>query len=238
MAGEGKRFWNRGYTFPKPLIPIQNMNGDPMIKVVVENLRLDANYIYICREEHANKYNIESTLKLITPLYKFLTIDYLTEGSVCTCLLAEKYINNETPLLLADCDHFPIWNEKDFIEFTTSDIDGITVTFPNSHPKFSYVKIDENKNVIEIREKDVISNLANVGIYYWKRGSDYVKYAKKMISKNLRVNNEFYNAPVFNEAIKDKKKIRIYQIDKQWELGTPEDLEYFISNYRPQLKVR
>jgi thiamine pyrophosphate-dependent acetolactate synthase large subunit-like protein len=67
-----------------------------------------------------------------------------------------------------------------------------------------------------------------VGIYYWKKGSDYVKYAEQMIAKDIRVNNEFYVCPVFNEAIQDNKKVRIKKIDRMWGIGTPEDLSYFL----------
>ena len=87
---------------------------------------------------------------------------------------------------------------------------------------------DENDNVIEVAEKKPISDKATVGIYYWKKGSDYIKYAKKMIKKDIRINNEFYICPVYNEALKDKKKIITKDIKEMWGLGTPEDLEYFI----------
>jgi dTDP-glucose pyrophosphorylase len=86
-------------------------------------------------------------------------------------------------------------------------------------------------NVVEVAEKKPISDIATVGIYYWKNGSDYVKYAEQMISKNIRVNNEFYVCPVFNEAINDNKKVKTFNIEKMWGLGTPEDLEYFLKYY-------
>ena len=93
------------------------------------------------------------------------------------------------------------------------------------------MKTDEN-DIVTAVEKNVISNNATVGIYFWKKGSDYVKYAKQMIKKNIRVNNEFYVCPVFNEAIQDKKIIKIKKIDKMWGLGTPEDLDYFYKNFK------
>ena len=111
-----------------------------------------------------------------------------------------------------------------------TDSDGGILTFTNTHPKWSYVKIDSSENVIEVAEKKPISNIATVGIYYWKRGSDYVKYAEQMINKDIRVNNEFYVCPVFNQAIEDGKKIKIFNANNMWGLGTPEDLEYFIKN--------
>jgi hypothetical protein len=55
-----------------------------------------------------------------------------------------------------------------------------------------------------------------------------------MINKDIRVNNEFYVCPVFNEAIADGKKIRIKEIEKDgmWGIGTPEDLNYFLEHYK------
>ena len=81
-----------------------------------------------------------------------------------------------------------------------------------------------------VAEKKVISANATVGVYYWKKGSDYVSFAESMIKKNIRVNNEFYVCPVFNEAIKDGKKIKTFDIEKMWGLGTPEDLSIFLNN--------
>ena len=106
------------------------------------------------------------------------------------------------------------------------------LTFNSTHPKWSYAKLNDLGFVTEVAEKKPISDLATVGIYYWRKGSDYVKYAEQMIDKNIRVNTEFYVCPVFNEAIQDNKKVRTYNIDKMWGLGTPEDLEYFLKNYK------
>ena len=106
-------------------------------------------------------------------------------------------------------------------------IDAGILTFESTHPKWSYAKLNESGFVSEVAEKNPISKNATVGVYYWNKGSDYVKYAEQMINKNVRVNNEFYVCPVFNEAIEDGKRIKTYDIDKMWGLGTPEDLETF-----------
>ena len=108
------------------------------------------------------------------------------------------------------------------------DLDGGIVTFKSTHPKWSFVKINEQGYVTDVAEKNPISDIATVGIYYWKHGSDYVKYAEQMIQKNIRVNNEFYVCPVFNQAILDNKKIKTFDISKMWGLGTPEDLQLFL----------
>jgi len=112
--------------------------------------------------------------------------------------------------------------------------DGGILTFKATHPKWSFARIDSDGFVTEVAEKKPISDVATVGFYYWKHGSDYVKYAEEMIEKNIRFNNEFYVCPVFNQAINDDKKIITSNIDKMWGLGTPEDLDFFLKHYKEE----
>lgn len=228
MAGAGSRFANVGYTFPKPLIQVGNK---PMIQVVIENLNINANFIFLVRTEHYEKYNLKSFLNVVAPNCNIVLVDELTEGACCTTLLAEEYINNDNPLLIANSDQFMEWSSGEFYHSVNSPgIDGSIITFHNNHPKWSYVKCDDYGNVKELKEKEVISNDATVGIYYWSKGSDYVNYSHQMIDKDLKVNGEFYVAPVYNEAIEDGKVIKTYKIDKMWGLGTPEDLNYYLEH--------
>lgn len=228
MAGAGSRFEQAGYTFPKPLIDVK---GKPMIQVVIENLNIDANFIYIVQQKHREKYNLDTLLNLITPGCKIVEVDGITEGAACTALLAKEYINNDAPLFFANSDQFVEWDSNEFMyKMQETDADGGIVTFKATHPKWSFAKLNENGLITEVAEKNPISDNATVGFYYWKHGSDFVKYAEQMIANNTRVNNEFYVCPVFNEAIKDNKQIRSFEIDKMWGLGTPEDLRYFIEN--------
>lgn len=232
MAGAGSRFSNSGYTFPKPLIEI---NGKPMIQVVVENLNIEANYTFIVQKNHYQKYSLQYLLNLIAANCNIVQVDGVTEGAACTTLLAKKYIDNGDPLLIANSDQFLEWNSNECLyAFNADGIDGGIITFKATHPKWSYVKIGDDGFISEVAEKKPISDNATVGIYFWKRGSDYVKYAEQMIEKNIRTNNEFYVCPVFNEAIQDGKKVRIKDIDRMWGLGTPEDLDYFLKNYKYQ----
>lgn len=229
MAGAGNRFKEAGYDAPKPLIDV---NHKTMIQTVVDNLNIEANYTYIVRSEHYDKYNLEYILNMYTPNCNIIQVKDLTEGAACTVLLAKSLINNDNPLLLANSDQFVEWNSNDFMyKMQNRDCDGGLLTFNDDNPKWSFVKVDENNYITEVAEKHPISNIATVGIYYWKRGSDFVKYAEQMIQKNIRVNNEFYICPVFNQAIEDNKKFQIYNIDKMWGLGTPQDLEYFLNNF-------
>jgi HAD superfamily hydrolase (TIGR01509 family) len=228
MAGAGSRFQQAGYTFPKPLIEV---NGKPMIQVVVDNLNVDANFIFVVQKDHREKYNLDTLLNLITPNCKIVEVDGLTEGAACTTLLAKEYIDNDAPLLMANSDQFLEWDSNEFMyKMIEQRVDGGIVTFTSTHPKWSFAKVNEIGDVIEVAEKNPISDIATVGVYYWSKGSDYVKYTEQMIEKNVRVNNEFYVCPVFNEAIGDSKIIRTFNIDKMWGLGTPEDLKYYLEN--------
>lgn len=230
MAGAGSRFQQAGYTFPKPLIDVK---GKPMIQTVVENLNVEANFIFVVQKEHREKYNLDILLNLITSNCKIVEVNGLTEGAACTTLLAKEYINNDYPLLIANSDQFVEWDSNEFMyKMVEQNVDAGILSFKSTHPKWSFVKTNEFGYVTEVAEKKPISDIATVGIYYWLKGSDYVKYAEQMISKNIRVNNEFYVCPIFNEAIKDNKKIKIFNIEKMWGLGTPEDLEFFLKNYK------
>ena len=228
MAGAGSRFEKAGYTFPKPLIDV---NGKPMIQVVVDNLNLDANFIYVVQKSHRQKYNLDTLLNLITPNCEIVQVEGVTEGAACTTLLAKEYINTDKHLIIANSDQFVEWDSNSFYYSMTNDkVDGGMLTFKATHPKWSFAKLDSNGYIIEIAEKKPISDLATVGVYYWNKGSDYVKYAEQMIEKNVRVNNEFYVAPVYNEAILDGLKFKPYNINKMWGLGTPEDLKTYLEN--------
>ena len=228
MAGAGSRFQQAGYTFPKPLIDVE---GKPMIQVVVDNLNIDATFIYVVQKEHREKYNLDTLLNLITPNCKIVEVDGITEGAACTTLLAKEFIDNDEQLVMANSDQFVEWDSNEFMyKMIEQKVDGGILTFTATHPKWSFAKVDEYGYVTEVAEKNPISDIATVGVYYWAKGSDYVKYAEQMISKDIRTNGEFYTCPTFNEAIGDGKKIKTFNIEKMWGLGTPEDLKYYLEN--------
>ena len=231
MAGAGSRFQQAGYTFPKPMIQVHD---NPMIQVVVDNLGLEANYHFVVQKEHREKYNLDTFLNLISPGdCKVIEVDGMTDGAACTALLAKEFIDNDNPLFFANSDQFVEWNTVEFMyNMQETNADGGIVTFKATHPKWSFAKVNDDGLVTEVAEKNPISNNATIGYYYWKHGSDFVKYAEQMIEKDIRVNNEFYVCPVFNEAIQDNKKIRPFEVNGMWGLGTPEDLQYYLNNYK------
>ena len=228
MAGRGKRFEDAGYSFPKPLIDI---NGKTMIQIIIENLNFSAEHILICQKEHYEKYALKELLDLITPNCKIIQVSEITEGAACTALLSKESINNDEELIIANSDQWVNWNNQHFLSFLRdNDADGGIVTFYSTHPKWSFVKLDDEGKVTIVAEKKPISNIATVGIYYFKKGKYFVEAAEQMIGKNIRTNDEFYIAPVYNEMIQSNKKILNYPIAEMRGLGTPEDLSKFMEN--------
>lgn len=231
MAGRGSRFADAGYTFPKPLIDVK---GKTMIEVVVNNLKpqCDHRFIFVCQKEHYEKYDLYHVLQNATDnKFEVIQIDGVTEGAACTVLTAIQHINNEDDLLIANSDQFVEVDMDKFIEQGREpNCDGLIMTFKASHPKWSYARVDEAGRVIEVAEKKMISDKATVGIYYFKKGSDFVNGAQSMIEKNIRTNNEFYVCPVYNELILADKNIALSEIkaEQMHGLGTPEDLKEFM----------
>lgn len=225
MAGNGQRFVDAGYAEPKPFIDVL---GKPMIERVVENLGgPDAgNYIFVVRDAAA-MHRVQTIVR-----YCDVVIAHdMTAGAACTALLAREFIDNNEPLLIANCDQIveherPGWPGRSYVP------DGAILTFHSEHPKWSYAAVDEEGWVHGVAEKQVISDRATCGIYWYRRGSDFVRYAKQMIEKNLRVNNEFYIAPVFNQMLAEGRGIAEIKVREMWGLGTPEDLRAYEDAHR------
>lgn len=233
MAGAGSRFVDAGFSMPKPFVDVC---GVVMIERVLNNLKMDnARYILIVRDEHL--VSEKSSFERLRKEYncEILTVDKLTEGAACTILLSCWLINNDEPLLLANSDQIVEMDLGDFIRDSVErKLDGSILTFPASHSKWSYAKIDSTGHLIELREKEVISEHATVGLYYYQRGRDFVNSAIQMIANNDRVNNEFYTAPAYNYAVEKGLIIGIYGIEESqmYGLGTPEDLEIYIEHLK------
>ena len=233
MAGAGSRFAKAGFADPKPLIKIF---GKPMIEIVVDNLRptIKHRFIFICQKKHLEKYNLEDKLSKIAPNSQIVVIDGLTEGAACTVLAAEKFINNEIPLMIANSDQYIDYSIDTYLEKQFKDsCDGLVMTMKANDPKWSFIGFNKNNEVERIVEKEVISDEATVGIYNFSKGSDFVYGAKKMIQEDLRVNGEFYVAPVYNILLKENVyKIEIVNIGSEqngmYGLGIPDDLNFFL----------
>jgi len=234
MAGKGSRFANAGYVLPKPLIQI---HGQPMIRYVIKNLRPNQahRFIFLCLQEHIEKYQVDKLLKNLEPTCKVVPVEQVTEGAACTVLLAKELINSNEGLMIANSDQWVDIDINAYIEtIEVQRLDGLIMTMWANDPKWSFIRINQQNIVTEVVEKQVISNEATVGIYNFVRGADFVCAAEKMIAKDLRVNGEYYVAPVYNELIAKGYFFGYLNIgrvgDGMYGLGIPADVEEFRIN--------
>jgi NDP-sugar pyrophosphorylase family protein len=233
MAGAGSRFAKEGYADPKPLIPV---HGQPMIKVVINNLRpaRDHRFIFICQRTHVAAYGLKEKLAAWAPGCSIIELDGLTEGAACTVLKARDLIDNDQPLMIANSDQYVDCDINDYLgALDASGLDGYIMTMESDSPKWSFVGLDEAGLATSVVEKEVISNEATVGIYNFQRGHDFVAAVDAMIAADLRVNGEFYVAPAYNAMIKQRQRIGVYNIGTDGAgmhgLGIPADLTAFLA---------
>lgn len=232
MAGRGSRFASAGFTTPKPLIPV---GGRPMIQWVIDNIRPRRahRFIFLCLAEHLQAYpEVAAELRRICPGCEIVPVSTVTEGAACTVLLARPFIDSADPLMIANSDQIVDLEINEYLEAgDAADVAGLIMTFWSDHPKWSYCRLRADGTVGEVVEKQVVSNEATVGIYNFRHGRDYVRAAEAMMAANLRVNNEFYVAPTYNQLIAAGGKIVTRKTGREYAgmygLGIPEDLELF-----------
>jgi dTDP-glucose pyrophosphorylase len=234
MAGHGSRFSKAGYAEPKPLISVL---GRPMIELVIDNLRptRDHLFIFICQAEHLRSYPLRSLLETKAPGCKIIEVRKVTDGAACTVLLAKKYINNTDQLMIANCDQYIEVDINQYLNSLSPEMNGLIMTMKENSKKWSYIELSSQNEITRVVEKEVVSDEATVGIYNYQHGADFVSAAESMIGQNLRINNEFYIAPAYNEMIASGKRIGYFNIgtigNGMHGLGTPEDLQAFLASH-------
>ncbi len=229
-AGEGSRFREAGYERPKPFIDVR---GRPMIDHVIDNVApKGADVHLLLRKEHLTDH--EALIDLVRgSVDRIHSVEKLTEGTACTLLLARSAFDDDQPLLVANSDQWVDFDVDAYVQDCIDrDLDGSILVFRDAerNPKWSFARLDDAGLVVEVAEKKPISDLATVGIYLFRRGSDFVRGAIDMIARNDRVNNEFYTCPVYNYLIEAGLKIGVYEVpaDAMHGLGTPADLNAFL----------
>lgn len=234
IAGKAQRFLDAGYTLPKPLIMAKDKQ---IIDWAMESIDLKSiekrgwtyKLIFAVRLDHINNFAIDELLQeKFGEDIDIVVIDHDTDGSVSTCMLAEEYINNDDALLIYTPDVY-FQESFDFNDIPVAS-DGHILTFKANSPAHSYVRKDENGLVIETREKEVISDEAAVGVYYFSTGSMFVDYANSMIDNDIRTKGEFYICPLYDMMAKRDCYITTSQVEKMHVLGTPQELKFFTDN--------
>ena len=234
MAGRGERYSKVGYEFPKPLIDVM---GKPMIRRVIDDLKVtqEHRFIFIVRQEHIDYYKIDEILKEACKDPIIIPITEVTEGQACSALLAKPYIDNDDALMIANCDQYVTADMDDYLaQMEREGASGLIMTLTAYNPEWSYVKLNEDNIIIEVVEKEVVSEDATVGIFNFAHGRDYVSACEEMIQEDFRVNGEFYVAPVYNYIIRKGAKVVPYNIGSvgngMYGMGTPRELEWLQEN--------
>jgi len=230
MAGRGQRFVDAGYGLPKPLIPV---HGVPMVKLVIANLAPDCphRFHFLIQRAHDERYGLAALLAEWAPGCTVTMVDGVTDGAACTALLARALIDNDDGLMIANCDQYIDADINHYLA-TLGEADGLIMTMWADHPKWSFVRRDTDGRVVEVVEKQVVSNEATVGIYNFRHGSDFVRAADAMIAQDRRVNGEFYVAPAYDMLIETGARIECFDIGTDGAgmhgIGTPQDLDLFL----------
>jgi len=232
MAGLGSRFKKAGYTVPKYMIEV---HGKTLFEWSMESLEgyysEENEYIFIVRKEDGSKGFIEDMGKKLG--YRRITvveIDDLTDGQATTAMLAAPYWDQDSALMIYNIDTY-----VEAGQMRTDQIagDGFLPCFHADGDHWSFVRLDEAGNAVEVREKSRISDNCTLGAYYFKTCGLYEELYREYYSGDEKLEKgEKYVAPLYNYLISKGKDVRISIVDydKVHVLGTPEELEVFRSN--------
>jgi NDP-sugar pyrophosphorylase family protein len=235
MAGIGKRFSDCGYTLPKPLLSLGKYS---MIECVIKNLfdkQMGFNksfyFTFIVNIKQLNENDIFKVINKQLPrdFFQIIPIDYLPQGPADSALIGAIKTDIESPLIITNCDQIiEDWNYDIFEHFCeTNNADGVLGTFHSCSPKNSYIKLSDNNEIIDIKEKRVISNIATNGFHWWKKGLYFIESFNQMKRNEDTVNGEYYVAPSYNYMIQRGMKVLPFSFNMHYPIGTPIDYEYY-----------
>ncbi len=223
MAGAGSRFFKNGFVMPKPLLEI---NGKPFLYWATKSI---TNFIeveditFVVLKQHIEEFEIDKKIKEYFPEATIAVIPEILNGAVLTCMNGIKEINDDLPIIFNDCDHSFVSTE--FNEYCKKgefeDLDGGLLTFESSEPKYSFLQMDENGNVINTVEKKVVSNHAICGAYYFKNKELFLNCANEYLDKCNY--SEYFVSGVYNIMAEKKMKIANFKCDIHVPFGTPDE---------------
>ena len=227
----GKSLFFKDSYFPKPMIEVDN---ETMLEQVVHNYQnlKDKNFVFVFDSKDCSEFHLDESARILTePNTDILVLENETAGALCTCLMAVKTINNDDPLLIANCDQIIDCNYNDVLQqFDEAEADAGVITFDSIHPRWSYVRVKEGE-VVEVAEKRPLSKHAIAGCYYFRHGKDFITAAENVILKGNDYNGQYYISSTLNEIILMGKRVIPYEVDRSQyhSFYSPEK----IKNYEP-----
>ena len=234
MAGEGSRFLKEGWTTPKPLI---ELNGQPLFKHAISSVTdkdIQMKYSFIVRQEHIDKYQIDKGVRSFLPEANLFSVVKTTRGAVETCLIAENAIADDDAVIVMDCDLE--FRSKKFMEIIKQILNkpieeatgGALVSFESNEPRYSYAALGEEGFVARTAEKEVISNHALCGAYFFASGRRFKQIAHLLLAEPAFTKPEYYVSLLFNYLLKDGEKVWLAPMEEYYSYGTPEELKRYL----------
>lgn len=248
MAGEGSRFSEQGYLIHKPALPtIDRHSGKELPMVVCAALDLPgvatdgSNVIFIDRDFHKRD-GVEDAIRLTFPSAHFLTIDRLTEGQACTCLLTKDLLDLDQELLIAGCDNGIVLQEEHFQREKQS-ADCLVFTYRNQESvmanpdAYGWMITNQDNQITGLSIKKAISDTpmkdhAVVATFWFRKGSFFVEAAEKMITENDRIHGEFYVDEAIKHVLDLGYQAKVFEVDRYLGWGTPKDYEEYQQTLR------
>ena len=242
MAGEGSRFHKEGWKTPKPLINIEGKTLFERAIGSVSNPEIPMKYSLIVRQEHIDDYGIDQRIKALLPSANIFSVKQTTRGAVETCLMAESAIRPDDAVIVMDCDLE--FRSKKFIEIildilsqpTEKVTGGALVSFTSDNPRYSYAAVKDNDIVIRTAEKEVISNHALCGAYFFSSGQCFLQAAHRLLGEQNFQKPEFYVSLLYNYLLDNHETVRLATMEEYHSYGTPEELMSAFPNIIPPCK--
>ena len=231
MAGEGSRFRNVGWTTPKPLIELK---GKPLFVRAIESVSIHGapmKYSFIVRKEHIDEYDVDKSIKTILPEANIYSVEKTTRGAVETCLIAENGITDDDAVVVMDCDlEFRSDEYRRLIEAALKTAGdrargGALVSSESDEPRYSYAEVGGDGLVKRTAEKEVISNHALCGAYFFASGREFKAVAHRLLDEPVMLKPEFYVSLLYNYLLRDGSPVRLATMEMYRSYGTPNELE-------------
>ena len=234
MAGEGSRFLKEGWTTPKPLIELK---GVPLFKRAIGSVSIigaPMKYSFIVRKEHIDNYHIDEQIKAILPNANVFFVEKTTRGAVETCLIAEPAISEDDAITVMDCDLE--FRSKGYIEGISQILrmpaekanGGMLVSFESTEPRYSYAEVDDDMIVKRTAEKEVISNHALCGAYFFSTAKGFLNAAHRLLNEPVFTKPEYYVSLLYNYLLADGETVRLSTMEEYYSYGTPEELKRYL----------
>ncbi len=234
MAGEGSRFKKEGWTTPKPLI---SLHGQPLFKHAISSVSandIKLKYSFIVRQEHIDEYKIDEQIRSYLPDANIFSVLKTTRGAVETCLMAECAIEDGDAVIVMDCDLE--FRSQSFMQIIRDMLNqdeteahgGALVSFDSCDSRYSYAELNDDGVVIRTAEKEVISNNALCGAYFFSSGKKFKHIAHRLLDEPKFKKPEYYVSLLFNYLLSDGEIVRLAKMEEYHSYGTPEELQKYI----------